>query len=93
MASGVFRGSTGRTLKTRSLLVAISLTATIASCGVGLHNGSPAIAHADPPDSSQTVVLPFAAIVFPRGELAGAERRNGRFCDESVGDAIICGKG
>jgi hypothetical protein len=92
MASGVFRGSTGRTLETRSLLVAIPLTATIAGCGAGLDNGSPAIAHADPPDLSQTFVLPFAAIAFPRGTCRrGASKWV--FSDESVGGAIICRQG
>jgi len=51
-------------LDRRSLLAAISLTATIAGCGAGLDNGWPALAHADPPDPSQTFILPFDAIVF-----------------------------
>jgi hypothetical protein len=93
MASGGFRGSTGRTLEARSLLVAISLTATIAGCRAGLDNGFAAIAHADPPDPSQTFVLPFAAIVFPRGNVPARSGEMGVLRRADLGGAIICRQG
>jgi hypothetical protein len=77
MASGVFRGSTGRTLEARSWLVAISLTATIAGCGAGLDNGFAGDRARRPTRSKSDICTSLRRNCVPPGERAGAERRNG----------------